>query len=222
MPFLTALSHPLLSSRRVDRISWLLPAILVLAFLFAPRPASSQPIQATVDSSRSVIDYTGSAVAHDWTGTSRTVTGQITLNPEIPDSSRVRIQAPVASFDSGNDRRDRKMRRVTEASRYPLVQFQSDDVRPESWGRSADGFAGRWRTTGQLTFHGRTHDVEALVTVRTTKDSVFARTQFPVSLTQFDVERPELLFVPIADTIRIDAQVVGRRDRVQAVESRSR
>jgi hypothetical protein len=43
-----------------------------------------------------------------------------------------------------------------------------------------------------------------------------------VSLTQFDVERPELLFVPIADTIRIDAQVVGRRDRVQAVESRSR
>jgi polyisoprenoid-binding protein YceI len=189
----------------------LLPTVLVLASFLAPPPASSQPIQATVDSSRSVIDYTGSAVAHDWTGTSRAVTGEITLNPEAPDSSRVQIQAPVASFDSGNDRRDRKMRRVTEASRYPLVRFRSDDVRPDSWGRSADGFAGRWRTTGQLTFHGRTHDVEALVTVRTTKDSVFARTRFPVSLTQFDVDRPELLFVPIADTIRIDARVIGRR-----------
>lgn len=200
--------------------AFLLPAALAVLVLVgaAPSPAPAQPIRATVDSSRSVIDYTGSAVAHDWTGTSRTVTGRLVLYPEAPDSSRVDIQAPVASFDSGNNRRDRKMQSVTEASRYPTVRFRSDDVRPERWGRSADGFAGFWRTTGQLTFHGQTHPVEATVRVDVTDDSVFARARFPVSLTRFDVDRPELLFVPIADTIRIDARVVGRR--APALEAR--
>jgi len=193
-------------------------AICAVAALVPADVSRAQPIRATVDSTRSVIDYTGSAVAHDWTGTSRIVTGQIVLDPDAPDSSRVQIQAPVASFDSGNDRRDRKMRRVTDADRFPRVRFQSDDVRPEAWGRSSDGFAGLWRTTGRLTFHGRTHDVEAVVTVRTTADSIYARTQFPISLTRFEVERPELLFVPIADTIRIDARVVGKR--TPALEAR--
>jgi hypothetical protein len=64
--------------------------------------------------------------------------------------------------------------------------------------------------TGDLTFHGQTHPVEATVDVRVTSDSVHARARFPVSLTRFGIERPRLLWVdPIADTIRIDAQVVG-------------
>src|SRR6056297_3497691 len=110
-----------------------LAASLLLLAVLPDGPAHAQrtDVDVTVDSTRSVIDYTGSAVAHDWTGTSRTVTGRLQLDLATPDSSRVDLQAPVASFDSGNNRRDRKMRAVTEASAYPLVRFQSTEIRPE-------------------------------------------------------------------------------------------
>jgi len=183
--------------------------------LVGPGEGRAQRIAATVDSTASVIDYTGSATAHNWTGTSRDVSGTMMLDLDAPDSSRVAIRAVVASFESGRDRRDRKMREVTEAADYPIVEFRATDVRPAQWGRSSEGHAGRWEVTGDLTFHGQTHPVEAVVDVRTTNDSVRARARFPVSLTRFDVERPELLWVPIGDTIRIDARIVG------AIESAS-
>jgi len=187
-------------------------SLLFLSVLPAgPAHAQRTDVDVTVDSTRSLIDYTGSAVAHDWTGTGRVVTGRLQLDLATPDSSRVDLQAPVASFDSGNSRRDRKMRQVTEAETHPMVRFQSTEIRPEQWGRSSDGYAGIWQATGNLTFHGRTHPVDAVVEVRVTPDSAYARAQFPVSLTRFDVERPELLWVPIADTIRIDARIVGAR-----------
>jgi polyisoprenoid-binding protein YceI len=189
-----------------------LAALLLIGLLCLAIPLQSwaQRVSASVDSTASVIDYTGSATMHDWTGTSREVSGALVLNVEEPDSSRALIRAPVASFESGPDRRDRNMREVTEASRYPMVTFQATDIRSTSWGRSSDGHAGRWQVTGDLTFHGQTHPVDATVDVRVTDDSVHAHAQFPVSLTRFGVERPELLWVaPIADTIRIDARVSG-------------
>jgi polyisoprenoid-binding protein YceI len=172
-------------------------------------PSQAQQLVATVDSTESVIDYTGSAPLHDWTGTSRSVSGRFVLDPTQADSSRAVVRASVASFDSGNDRRDRKMREVTEAAKYPQVEFRATDIEPLIWGRTTDGRAGRWRATGTLTFHGRTHPVEAPVRIRAGTDSVYARAQFAVSLTRFEVERPSLLWASIGDTIRIDARIRG-------------
>lgn len=175
----------------------------------AHAPSQAQQLVATVDSTESEIDYTGSAPLHDWTGTSRSVSGQFVLDPTQADSNRAVVRAPVASFDSGNDRRDRKMREVTEVARHPEVVFRATNIEPLVWGRTADGRAGRWRATGTLTFHGRTHPVEAPVRIRAGTDSVYARAQFAVSLTRFGVERPSLLWASIGDTIRIDARIRG-------------
>lgn len=184
--------------------------LLGLVVSLGPVDTRAQRIAATVDSTESVIDYTGSATMHDWTGTSRDVSGTMVLDVDTPDSSRVVVRASVASFESGRDRRDRRMREVTDAEKYPIVEFRATDIRSTHWGRTSEGQGGRWQVTGDLTFHGQTHPVEAAVDVQTTEDSVRARAQFPVSLTRFDVERPELLWMaPIGDTIRIDARVVG-------------
>lgn len=176
---------------------------------------------ATVDSSESVLHYTGSAPLHSWTGTSETVEGLLLLNIDQPSESRVSIRAPVASFESGPDRRDRQMREVTEAEQYPYVRFRSTEIRPRMWGRSSDGHAGRWTVTGDLTFHGQTKPVEAPVEVRVTDEKVRAHAEFDVSLQRFGIDRPELLWVaPIADTIRIEARIVGTTDEPPAVADR--
>ena len=54
--------------------------------------------------------------------------------------------------------------------------------------------------------------VEADVRLRLGADSLTAEVQFPVSLTRFEVDRPRLLFIPIADTIRIDARLRAALD----------
>lgn len=196
--------------------------ILTSALLLgAPTSVQAQKIAATVDSTESVIEYTGSATMHNWTGTSRSVSGTLVLDLDAPDSSRVAIRAPVASFESGRNRRDRRMREVTEADRYPTVEFRTTDIRSTHWGRTNRGQAGRWDVTGDLSFHGRTLPVDATVDVRVTDDSVRANTQFPISLNRFGVERPELLWTaPIGDTIRIEANLVGAVQDVSAMEDR--
>jgi polyisoprenoid-binding protein YceI len=203
------------------RPSFVLALLIGTLLAGRPAPAHAQRVTAAIDSTASVIDYTGSAVMHDWTGTSRDVAGTLALNVDAPDSSHVVLRAPVASFDSGNDRRDANMREVTEAATHPLVQFRATEIRPTRWGRSRDGHSGRWAVTGALTFHGQTQPVEATVDVRVTDDSVRARTQFPVSLSRFDVERPSLLWVaPIGDTIRIDARIAGALQEMEPAATR--
>lgn len=169
----------------------------------------AQRVAATVDTTKSVIDYTGTAPLHSWTGTSRSVRGEFVLDPAAPDSNRAVIRVPVASFDSGNDRRDRGMREVTEADQYSVVEFRGTEFSPSLWGRGADGPVGKWTVTGELTFHGQTRPIDDTVAVRVVGDTVRARAQFPVSLTRFDVERPGFMGFTVGDTIRMDARVVG-------------
>lgn len=172
-------------------------------------PARAQQVAATIDSTASVVHYTGTAPLHSWRGTSRSVQGEFVLRPRRPDSSRAVLRVPVASFDSGNSRRDRGMRDVTEADEYPFVTFRGTDFSPVTWGRGASGYRGGWAVSGELTFHGRTHPLRDTVSVDVDGDTVRARAEFDVSLTRFDVERPGFMGFTVGDTIRIDAQLAG-------------
>lgn len=198
------------------------PVVLSLAvFLVGPAQLSAQGLTTPVDSTASVIHYTGDARMHNWTGTSRSVSGMFALTPETPQSSRAVVQAPVASFKSGRDRRDRKMREVTEAKKYPTVEYKTTEIQPIEWQKTSEGYAGRWDLEGDLTFHGRTKPVEARAQVQITSDSVFVDAQFSVSLTRFGVERPKLMWVdPIGDTIKIDAHVVGAVNEPSTADQR--
>lgn len=188
----------------------------LLAVGGAVRPAGAQVVAGVVDSTASLVEYTGDAVAHNWTGTSRDVAGRFRVDPAAPASSRLVVEAPVASFDSGNDRRDRKMREVTAASRHPTVRLEAERVEVPSWTAAGDSASGTWRVVGALTFHGRTHPVQVDVDVRQRGDRLRAQAQFDVSLTRYAVDRPRLLFVPIDDVIVIDVDVVADLDAAAA------
>ena len=178
----------------------------------AAAPAQSQPVTATVSTTDSHIHYFGAAILHDWRGTSQNVEGRLFVDPSAPSRSVVELSAPVASFDSGNQRRDRKMREATAASTFGLVRFRTSTVEPVSWewDLMPDGYAGTWSVSGALSFHGHTHPIRTDVDVRVERDTVFAQTTFSISLKRFGVARPELLWIaPISDEIRIEAQIAA-------------
>lgn len=169
-----------------------------------PAVSAAQPVAVAVDSVRSTLAYTGQSVAHGWTGTSRAVRGRLTLDFDDPARSRIEVAVPVASFDSGNDRRDAGMRRAVEADRYPDVEFASERVEVEAWQRAEGGYAGMWRVHGQLTFHGQTRAAVVPVTVRIESGVFEAQGRFRVSLEAFGVRRPRLMFVPIGEHVALE------------------
>ena len=183
----------------------LLPLAL-LAFVVASG-ASAQNLR--VNGSASSITYEGTSALHDWDGTSRSVSGIVRLNAQSPARTSFTISAPVASFDSGNGSRDRKMREATETERFPTVTFASQSIQVRSWDGAAGAKRGRWRVTGDLTLHGRTRRTSVDVEVRQQNGRFIATGGFPISLAAYGVERPGVGPVKIGDTITLSFRIVA-------------
>ncbi|MEM8560075.1 MAG: YceI family protein [Bacteroidota bacterium] len=183
----------------MPRLAFLLAAVLLAAL---PMPSVAQvPITGTVS-------YTGSGFLHDWTGTSDQLTGEIAYDAAQPEQTAIRVEVPVASFDSGNARRDRGMHEATEADEFPTVSFVSQAVSAEPWAGEAGSRTADWIVTGKLTFHGITRDAQARVEVTEEEGSVRFDGQFRVSLEAFEVDRPGYGPTRIGDQIRLRFEVV--------------
>ncbi|ARA94130.1 hypothetical protein AWN76_013855 [Rhodothermaceae bacterium RA] len=182
------------------------PACAALGLLLCV-PALAQPVSVPVDTGQSTLAYTGHHRLHDWTGVSRAVTGALVLDLDDPARSRVEIEVPVESFDSGNGNRDSNMLDVVEADRYPTVRFVSERITAESWETTDQGRQGTWQVEGLLTFHGQTHPLTIPVEVTVSGATFEARSVFEVSLDAYDVDRPKLLLMPIRPTIDLEATI---------------
>jgi len=133
---------------------------------------------------------------HHITGVSRDFLCKVDLSPDTV-SSQIKVSAAVSSFDSKNSSRDSHAMEMVEAMKYPNVEFASTAVKPEG-----DGYL----VSGNLTFHGVTRPVGFHVTPKSEGGKVEIIGEFAVKLSDFNVERPRLLFVPTEDklTIRFD------------------
>jgi polyisoprenoid-binding protein YceI len=133
---------------------------------------------------------------HHITGVSRDFSCKVDLSPDTV-SSQIKVSAAISSFDSKNSSRDSHAMEMVEAMKYPTVDFSSSVVKPEG-----DGYL----VSGNLTFHGITRPVSFHVTPKSAAGKVEIIGEFAVKLSDYKVERPSLLFVPIEDklTIRFD------------------
>ena len=167
--------------------------ILFLGFLLS----SEYEIKAAFQD-QSKISYLGSHPAHDWIGVSQNFKGGIVCY----DNSEciIKIQIPVESFDSGNSNRDSNMLYYVESNKHKYATFYSDYFKFDS----SLLLAGKnINLNGKLNFHGIKKDISFDVLI--TSDSQFLRgqTQFDIRLSDYNVERPSLLFIPISNKVTI-------------------
>lgn len=179
----------------------------ITACLLLTTPALAQTT--TVNTEASTLSYSGSHPAHDWTGVSNQVTGEITFNADAPAESRVMIKAPIASFDSGNDNRDSNMLDVVNELDFQHVSFTSESIEVTAWTATEDGYTGQWQVEGTLDFHGQRRPLTIPVEVTISGAQFQAISEFPVSLKEHKVKRPKLLMVPIKDNIQMEAVIVA-------------
>ena len=96
------------------------PSTLALMFWAAVVNAQQPVMAATVLEGKLWFD--GRATLGDFTGTTTTVTGRLTGGADL---SQVQgwVEAPVGTLVTGNDRRDRDLRKSMAAGEFPTIRF---------------------------------------------------------------------------------------------------
>lgn len=151
----------------------------------------------------STVSYRLAHPLHAVEGTSRTLEGRARW---LPDGAvQIMVRARVDGFDSGNSNRDAHMLEVMDAARVPwvLLKAVAADVRVDGWPAEREV-----PIRGELELHGVSRPVSLTARVRfPTPDRVEVEASFPVSLTEHEVARPRLLFMPVEDRLDVTAKL---------------
>ena len=176
-------------------IGCLLTALFLCAFA---GPMAKRKVMA--DKTLSTITYSAKHPMHSWEGVSHDVNCAMMYNDETKQIESVAVSLKVASFDSKNNNRDSHAMEVLDGLKFPNVTFVSSNVKP--------GDNGTLTAVGTLTFHGVAKPA-TLQAVRKDADGKLSITgEFPVSLTDHNIDRPSMLGMKTEDQMQLKFAVV--------------
>ena len=157
-------------------------------------------------SDSSTISYKGYHPAHNWVGLNEDVKGGIICEDESLSDCVIKVIAPLDSFDSGSSGRDSNMLFYTESNKYPFVKFTSNPFSMK------DILSAENDLLGLLEFHGIKDTISSRINVSSQGPVLSGTAQFSVSLDRYNVEKPQLLFVPISNNIDIECRMFCNND----------
>jgi len=166
-------------------------------------PASAQPRRWVPNPAKSVVTFDATHQMGDFSGRAEAVTGEFQadtadLRASITGVARVR----VAVLRTGNDNRDRDMRKVLDVDRFPEIRFTIGGVEPSfnSVTSSADTLI---TIKGGLAVRGVERPVTFLARVRLRDDRIWVRGESRIRLTDFGINPPSRLFFRVGDDVTI-------------------
>jgi polyisoprenoid-binding protein YceI len=174
-------------------------AVAVVACLAAIAPgARAENGKGTLE-----ISFSATSSLHDFEGNVPSVTFAIESGPGGAWDGDVEV--PVAAMDTDIDRRDQNLRAMLDAAQYPQIRGRFRDLEPE-----------QVHASGVLPFLLRIRDVERPVQATLSnwqQDDRTARfdAEFDVSLRNFALEAPRVLFVRVGDRVHVTVHVTLAR-----------
>ena len=129
-----------------------------------------------------MLSFDGHATVGDFTGTTRTVAGQITGGPDIR-AVRGWVEAPVESLKTGDGKRDKDLNKSMESSKYPNLRFDLNSITP----KQSAGDSMPVTLHGTLNIHGVTRRVELPGTIEFKGETARVRTDFPLNLKEYGI-----------------------------------
>lgn len=163
-------------------------------------PSAKRKLMA--DKKTSTIAYAMRHPMHSWEGVSRDVTAAIVYDEESKKVETVAVIAKVASFDSQNANRDSHAIESMEGIKYPNVTFSSQQVQ--------DDGSGKLSVMGNLTFHGVTRPMTVPITRKINGGMTVYEGSFDLKLTDFKIEKPTLMMVPVDDEFKMKFSLAFR------------
>jgi len=165
-------------------------AAAVLVFCCAAAPAQVKHLTCLKD--QSSMTYRLVHPLHKIESTSKDVVYDLEADPAAHTFRHVSGVVDVTTFDSGNSNRDSHAMEVIDAIDYPEASFEGS------------GFVQRGDslyTSGKVTFHGVTKDVVIGSLLRWGGGKLVVDGSFSLSLTEYKIDRPSLLMIPVEDSL---------------------
>ena len=153
------------------------------------------------------LSFDGHATAGDFTGLTRTVSGQVTGAPDLT-AVRGWVEAPVQTLKTGNGKRDKDLNKSMESEKFPVLRF--DLARVTRTGGSADSVA--VVLVGALQIHGVTRNVELPASIQFSGSDARLRTDFPLNLKDYRIGGLSKLLgmLKMYENIEVHADLVFR------------
>ncbi|GAB4048089.1 YceI family protein [Spirosoma litoris] len=174
---------------------WLAIGIL---FAFTSAPMTKRKIMA--DKALSTVTYSAKHPLHKWDGVSKEVNCAIMYNDDTKQPESVAVSLKVSSFDSDNNNRDSHAMEVLDGLKYPNVTFVSSDIKA--------GENGTLTAKGTLTFHGVAKPVTLEATRKDAGGKMTLTGEFPVNMSDYNIERPSLMGLKTEDAMTLKFNVV--------------
>lgn len=176
--------------------------VLVLAMLLAalPLPAQSRTKWMLA---QSTLTYHMSHPIHDVNGVSHAAKGE-----GICEAGQCNflIAAPVKSFTSGDTNRDLHMIEATRGAQFPMVIVHAQFPSAESASPTIDADI-------KVQFAGQTAEFRHVAFQRTARDGTVRITGvIPATCSDFKIQRPSFLTVPIKNEIPISVDMTWRQE----------
>ncbi len=167
------------------RFGLLVAGLWALSVGLAPPDASGQ----TFITREGTAEFTSSVPLHDFTGTSSHLNGMISTV-----DSTVDFFLDLATLDTGNNKRDKDMRRTLEVEEFPFAEFTGTLTTPLDLTQEASQPA---IVRGQFTLHGVTRDVEIRGTLTPRGEALELTASWTLNLEDYQIEPPRLLVIKV-------------------------
>jgi len=176
---------------------------ILIACLLAGAPALAQTdSQWALD--QSTLTYHVSHPLHQTEGVSHAARGKGVCHAGQCDFL---IAVPVKSFDSGDSNRDLHMLQVTRGAEFPMVTVRTH--LPETAGSSATIHADL-----EVQFAGQTAKYKQVAFEQGTQGGVTRITgTIPATLSDFKIDPPSLLSMPVKNEIPIRVEMTWRKQK---------
>lgn len=148
-------------------------------------------------------------------GTTRAVSGEIRVNPDKPEATRVgEIAVDISQLETDQPRRDNAIRRQwLESATYPIARFRNAKL-SELPARVEDGKPFTFKMTGDMTIREMTRKQTWDVTATLDGDTLRGTAKTELKMTQYGVDPPNIAgFVRVEDDVALTLEFVATTGR---------
>lgn len=174
--------------------------------------APDRPFRFVLVPGRSMIRFDAHAPLHDFSGTSHQVSGEITAIPRrLQETAKAEVVLEAATLDTEIQLRNQRMRKLLETNRYPEIRFVLDFIDRIDESRVKEGRLA-FTVHGKLNIRGVDQEIAVKVDVEYREGTLFVHGSFPLKMTNFGIDPPKILFVPMDDDILIVFNIVAEME----------
>jgi len=179
--------------------------VAALAFFAVAHMAAATEFAVKPGGKNKVV-FVSKAPIEAFEGKTNRLEGSLSIDPAaVGDSFNVHLEVDMASLDTGIAKRNQHMRENhLETSKYPKAVFDGVKVLGPAGGKLEPGKSATFDVEGTFTLHGVSRRLrikaDATYTAGAAGGSIAFQTTFPVSLPDYNISRPQFLFMKLAET----------------------